>query len=732
MKNWRIWIVLLLLVSIGISILPTPTQAQNSGVSWWLSGSTIKIQTPTSPPATPDAPLQLHAARGEFVPFQVVFQGSDGDSQVIPNIEFDPAVMDVVVYREQYLPLPITPDPEIFTVARLHADSLPDGLFPLEGTEFVLDISAQETVVLWVDVFVHADAEAGDYTLTISNGEEVRTATVTVYPVDLPYTASMNILIPVEYYIMEDFSPDGDGPAFHRQVNQLLIDHYIIPGVLVGEPELTPDGWDFSQFDAEIAQLPPGAQFHTPIPFNLKWEEYFLVNEENLTYLETNFDDPYFDEQLNTFLSELASYLEAQDRLENALIYPFDETVWVADEPWHDGPKGYEHLAQWTQYIRNAGLRIRVSGVSYVPLGPTDLGWLDTATIADDSHVHLDQFDADPAGAVAWAQADPNRTASVYLNEYGDLIDMPSAIQRGMSWHVYGRGARDIAGYAGMEWFDERYNIVDPWTNPENVYPHSGYGGGALVWPGPHPSIRLKMLREGVEDARLLDAYAATTSLEDAQAFAACLTPGALADQNPSPELWDNAHQELLMAISENRAIDLATACPPPPSHESVRVVLDMESRGGNIAEWEFEGSTGEIVATDDGGAAIAIDFESDLPFAGFYLDSQDWSDATALQVHVRNESDLFSSFDVALSDADGSYLLLRDGGIIVAPHADVTITMPFLLPIDYDEDFDWSSVNYLSLELNTTRTHTNGFGETNTFSIGGRRLIFDDFILVN
>jgi hypothetical protein len=731
MKHWRYWMVVLLVVSIGLSALPSPSHAQFTDVSWWLTGATLKVMTPATPPDDSVPALTLHAARGEYAPFQVVFQGGDSDTQQTVSLDFDRDAFDVRVLREQYLALPITPDPEIFTVARLNAESLPDGLLPLDGTTFTLDVGVQETVVLWIDVYVQPNAVAGDYAVTVRNGDTTQTATLTVYDVELPYTASMNILIPVEYYIMEDFSPDGDGVAFHRQVNQLLIDHYIIPGVLAGEPVSTADGWDFSQFDDEISQLPVGARFHTPIPYNLKWEEYYIENEENLTYLESHFGDPYFDEQLNRFFTDLATYLAAQDRLDGALVYPVDETVWVADEPWHDGPRGYEHLALWTQIIRNAGLGVRVSGVSYVPLGPTDLGWLDTATIADDTHVHEDQFDADPAGFRTWVQANAKRSASVYLNEYGDLIDMPAAIQRGMAWHVYGRGVRDIVGYAGMEWFDENYNIVDTWTSPEMIYPHSGYGGGALVWPGPYPSIRLKMLREGVEDARLLDVYASITSLEDAQNFARCLTPETLADQNPSPELWDNAHREMLVAISAGHAIDLATACPPAPVYEPVRVILDMESVGQNIDDWEFENSMGEIVATDKGGSAIAIQFDGELPYAGFYLDSQDWRDATALQVHIFNDSPFFSSFDVALSDVDYSYLSLRDGAITIGPYADVTITMPFILPIDYDEEFDWSAVDYISLELNTTRTHTNGFGERNTFSIGGRRLVFDDFMLV-
>jgi hypothetical protein len=153
MKHWRIWNVVLLVVSIGITFLPASSRAQSTDIMWWLTGATHKVMTPAIPPDSNDVPISLHAARGEFAPFQVVFQGGDTGTQLSLDLEYDTSVLDVTVYREQFLPLPITPDPEIFTVARLRAEWLPDGVMPHEGTRFMIDNGVQETGVLWVDVF---------------------------------------------------------------------------------------------------------------------------------------------------------------------------------------------------------------------------------------------------------------------------------------------------------------------------------------------------------------------------------------------------------------------------------------------------------------------------------------------------------------------------------------------------------------------------------------------------
>ncbi|MFN8373165.1 MAG: DUF4091 domain-containing protein [Anaerolineae bacterium] len=481
-------------------------------------------------------------------------------------------------------------------------------------------------------------------------------------------------------------------------------------------------------FDAEIDAMPPGSNFYAPGPYRIDWEEYLFNDQSGNPYTVTDFNDPYFVEQVSQFYTQLADYLRAHTRLDGALAYPTDESRWVADEPDHNGPEGYVHLSQWTAIIRQSGLRVTSSRVAPLPVYSAD--WLPTEQIADDTHVHVDLFDADPELFQQWSST-PGHTASVYLNEYGDLIDMPAAIHRGMIWHSYARGVRMIAGYNAMEWVNQRYDLVDPWTNQEDLRPVSGYGGGALVYPGPLPSIRLKMLREGVEDARLLDAYAAAAGIDAARQFAACLTPGALADQNPAPDLWDRAHEALLVALRDGTSPDSAI-CVPPVTFTDERVIFNGDDRAA-LGDWAFDVVEGDAVASPfpDSGNALQLVFGSGGGVAELWLGGQDWSGYDVLLVDVRNDSPTFAELDVALGDDPGEYLLLRNGAIILGPQRQTTLMLPLVIPYtDNTTSFAWDAVDYIDLATNTSIEREDGYGEEQVYELTPRTLVVDNIRL--
>jgi hypothetical protein len=736
LRRWRrqsaMGLVLIISLMGGTGNAPHQVQGDNSPMSMWLVGATLKVPAPVEPSPVWDQPLHLHTGRQEFAPFQIILRTRDAVVQSVQlDVSVDTRYFELTLFHEQYLALPHTPEPEIFTLSRLtEADALPDGLYPVAGP---FDVPANATHVIWADLYVQPGTPAGDYTLSVTvAGQDwriVHELPVTVYPVDVEPLPAMNVLIPLEAEWTVPYFAPGDPVAFHQAVNALLLEHDLIPGTFARYPALTETGWDFSVLDSVLDVLPPGATFHVPSPYNEGEEVYLLRNADGEPYTAAAFDDPVFVAQATAYFDALADYLRERRRLESALVYPVDETRWVGDEPMHAGPEGFRRLAWWTQIAREAGLRVRASGVLPVPPGPPALGWLESEAVADDVHVHLDVLDGAPEAFQLWMQTE-GQTASVYLNEYGDLIDLPAVLQRGLIWHVYQYGVRDIAGYAALEWVDEEYGLVDPWQNPGDLSPESGYGGGALVWPGPLPSLRLKLLREGVEDARLLDQYAAQTSRADAEAFAACLTPGLLADQNPAPDLWDRAHQALLVALSSDQPVATDGLCLAPIVYDETRVVLDMDEIGADANEWEFWEVEAAIVE-ENPSQVLRVTFEGEENEAGFWFGEQDWSSWAALQVDVRNESPYFAELDVAVIDENGSYLLLRDGAVVVGPESSRTLTLPLVEPLDYDDEFDWSTVTYLALHVNTSTEQTDGFGVTRVFPLGERTLTFDNFVLV-
>lgn len=707
------------------------TQAQQTPtLRWWASSPTLKIPQDISPPAT-DAPLNLHAARQEYAPFQLVLQSEQPTLDLSSlSISYPQDYFEITVYSERYVPLgeAAASYPEIYSRVRLEWDAVPDGLLPISDNP---QLSLDKTAVLWVDVYVKADTPPADYTLHISlDNAPTLDVLISVYPVDLAPNAAMNIVIPVDAAYEIAFYGGEHPSAYHRAVNDLLHEHDLVSGNFAFEPELTADGWDFYGMDAEIDALPMGTVFHLPSPYSSTEEAYLFPDENGQPYTVTNFEDAYFVAQLQAYYQALADYLRTKGRLADGVAYPSDESVWVADEPYHNGPEGFEHLAKWTAIIREAGLRLRASGVNPSSVGPLELGWLPAEDVADDLHVHIDSFDADPAAFLAWQNAGNQRSVSVYLNHYGDLIDMPAVIQRGVIWHVYGQGVRNIAGYAALEWLNEDWDLVDPWTEADTLYPHfTGYGIGALVWPGPLPSIRLKLLREGVEDARLLDLYGQFAGYDKAQALAACLTQGALADQNPADDVWDITHARLLDALS-NGLILANDSCPAPFQFSERQVLLDMDTVGNELSDWELNGASASLIPNEDG-QALDIHFSGATNEVGYYFGESDWTAWSALQVDLQSLSPYFSELDIGLSDANGSYILLRNGAIIVGPNSQRTLIMPLAFSVGYFKAFDWSRVVYMTISVGTESTQTNGYGERLTYPIGDRSMIFDNFALV-
>jgi hypothetical protein len=479
-------------------------------------------------------------------------------------------------------------------------------------------------------------------------------------------------------------------------------------------------------FDAELAALTPGMAYFVPNPYDYVTEEYAFPDEDGEFYTYTDFEDEFFVQQALRYYTELAAYLQSQNRLEGAFAYPYDENVWVADEPDHVGAEGYEHLGQWTAIIRQAGLPVLASRVAPLPIYSPN--WLPAEQITNNVHVHIDLFDSAPGVFAQWSSV-PGFSDSVYLNQYGDLIDMPSSIHRGMMWHLYARDVRIIAGYEATEWVDEDWNYVDGWTNVEDLYPHGGYGAGALVWPGPLPSLRLKVLREGVEDARLLDLYATAAGAQAARDFAACLTPGALADQNPPADLWDNAHTALLAALSSGTVVDSTALCIPPLTFSETQTVIDLETQSPD--DWSVTNVQSQVVESPFGGNALQFAFLAPDSIAEFWFGSVNWSGWDALLIDVRNDSPAFVELDVAVGDAEGNYLLLRYGAINIGPNSVTTLMMPLVIPYASDtEEFDWSQVAYFDLAVGTDIERTDGFGDEYVFDTGARTLTFDNIRL--
>lgn len=99
------------------------------------------------------------------------------------------------------------------------------------------------------------------------------------------------------------------------------------------------------------------------------------------------------------------------------------------------------------------------------------------------------------------------------------LIDNPAIEHRLAYWLAWKHGIKGMFIWAGNHGWDKA-NTPD-WTEKEWVltsekagYPYAGIhnGNGYLIYPGPNPSIRMKVIRDGVEDYAYLSLLRANLS----------------------------------------------------------------------------------------------------------------------------------------------------------------------------------------------------------------------------
>lgn len=704
-------------------LLLTSLASQAQAQTWSLFAGDIKVVPEIT--THNDTLPELHAARGEYVPLQIML--TESEAPVVPQVTSDNATLEITVYAQEFFPITEYWFPSEPSQAWIAADGvhIADRIAPLTAPSASLPRVVNGTSAAWVDIFVPESATAGTYTITVTVSGESRDVPLTIYDFTLPESSAMTVLMPLDDGSNISYFGEQQGmvaDAYHAMLIDILADHYVVPGEFVADPEWTGSSWDFSAFTPEIERYPVGTVFHAPSPFDLQTQQYVFLNEGGAPYTASAFGNPYFEEQLDLYLTNLRDYLVSIGRFEDALLYPTDETFWVADEPDNNGPAGYERLRLWSERIFAADMGVMGSRVFPVSWGSN---WLDPSLVVTDTHVPIAYLDAAPELFSTWAETEGN-SYSVYSNLYGDLINMSAAMNRGVLWHSYARGARTVAGYAVLEWYTDIYDFMTPLNNVSAYTPHFGYGSGALIYPDGTASLRLKLWREGVEDARLLDAYAAQGG--DASAFALCLTPQDIDQQNPNADVWINAHTALLEAVSTGTMLNLAAVCPPAPDYSDTLVLHDPETTG--MSEWEFDGLDMEIVATASGeGMRLAT---TSSPNSAFYwYGGVDWSGYTVLELDIISESPYFTDLDVAVGDGNGEYMLFNNTSQIVAPNTTTTLTILLDEPPLTGEVFDFSEVNYIELAIGTSITRRDiRTQELYQFPLGNRTIVIDQIRL--
>ncbi len=439
--------------------------------------------------------IKLSAARGEWESAQLVVLGLDKPVKVAevsagPLVSADGKTKisgdDVRVWRLDYVK---TRQP---AYAVDYVGWWPDPLLPFSP----VDVQAGELQPLWLDFHVPTGTPAGLYRgqawVRAADGTKAAwPIQLNVWDIDLPWPSRLKTAFSV--LTRADASGwygwDGLPPKSYRmKLYQLLFDHRLNPMSLY-----TNEMW--------------------PLREDMEWCVKHGLNAFNIRTV--NGTDP---ETLG-YVKDQADWLRPKGWLPKAYVYGFDEV----------GPDGYEALRQAYGAVKQEVPDLR-RACTVVPNDALK-GFVDIWVPLTAAYDHAKAEERRKAGDEVWWYicCGPSHP---YANWF---IDYPATDARVLFWQTYKYHVTGFLYYEIAMW---RTNLLsgpssDPtqippedeavrraigegkrWPDvPWNTFTFANFNGdGLLIYPGPGqtplPSMRLEVIRDGIEDYDLLTVLA--------------------------------------------------------------------------------------------------------------------------------------------------------------------------------------------------------------------------------
>lgn len=446
----------------------------------WTASSLRKIFR-TDRPSEPLSQVWLTAARHEFEAVQVVITAADEalrGVKVTASFNPDPTAevkgttpglpVSVKLYLPNYVPCP--------SVGR----DFPDPLPPLTGP---FDVQANTSQPVWLEVYVPPTAEPGNQAIDVSvrpeNAREKRIRiSLTVRPFTLPTDVEPITTFGLsEHYVFQQHGVAANSPeakALAAKYYEFLLEHYVSPYYLPVD-----------------LRSPDAAKY---------------LNDPRLT----SFIIPWREDE--AYLREIANYLEQHGWLDKGYMYVVDEPI---------NRESYDRIKAVAELIHRAHPKLRLVAPFFrapdwdenltafdVLKGSLDI-WCPNEHYFDSNPRIYEQFrERQAAGEDGWwyVCCGPGEP---YNNFF---VSMDGFSHRLIFTQMYRLGVTGLLYWNTTYWSPEN-GTRDPWTDMATVKDINPaiYGDGSLLYPGkqvqidgPVASIRLKLIRDGIEDYQYL------------------------------------------------------------------------------------------------------------------------------------------------------------------------------------------------------------------------------------
>ncbi|MBI5549850.1 MAG: DUF4091 domain-containing protein [Deltaproteobacteria bacterium] len=506
----------------------------------------------------------LVAARNEFESFQIAIRATDAPLRNVTVSLAQPLTgpgggalpaSNVTVYREDYYPVTTPSSPE--GAPGRWPDALIPSVDPLFGearSAFPLEVPAGENRVAWIDVLVPESARPGVYRGTLEvRGDGLAESVpveLTVLAFALPSTASLKTAFTISSDTCTPLDIDGcsSDPTLPARVRQLFVRTALDNRLSLGRPHALPvnDGIGVEQFREHFLPFVRGTAATRLPGAALSTYQVNLITERNLTGFKAEAEADGFVDR---------AFVWSCDEPDLGENWPHCEDVLRADsEAWPQVPK----LVTAPINTVTAGA-LPLIDIMVVNVTLLD-GAVETREYAGNQRPKYDEFLGNGArpkelwlfSACGSHGCAENADASTAGMAGGYQIDAPPSQTRAMAWLAFGYEA------SGLLYYETALRLSSAW---DDQLAAGGNGDGTLFYPGtvariggtraiPLESLRLKYLRDGLEDYEYLKYLRDHGQAADAQRIARELFP-ATYDTSRSDAQIAAARLELARRVAD-------------------------------------------------------------------------------------------------------------------------------------------------------------------------------------